>query len=202
MPLDLVNEFPKNETSQMKSFNKKFILTATLIASTYTALVWAGTDSDNKFEFVAIKNCQVVMQKQMTPEQREAYLSLKQQEQKMHELELPIQDLEVEIQQYSAQIESLVKLAIVDNEDSLYIDKTLLAEHDAVAKEFTDFMSDHQAKFDAIGEHGQVIVEFADVFETSIKADLDNVEYDHIQIISPDKPIINACNNNHFDKFM
>lgn len=186
----------------MKSFNKKFILTATLIASTYTALVWAGTDTDSNFEFVAMKDCQVVMQKEMTSVQREAYLSLKQQEQKMHELELPIQDIEVEIQQYSEQIESLVKLAIVDNEDSLYIDKTLLAEHDAIATEFTDFMSVHQAKFDAIGEHGQVIVEYANEFESSIKADLDNVDYDHIQVITPDKPTINACYDNHFSRFM
>jgi hypothetical protein len=180
----------------MKSFNKKYIFIATLLASSYTALVLAGTDAINNYEYAAIKDCQVVMQKEMTLEQREAYLALKQQAQKMHELELPIAVIEVEIQQYSEQIESLVKLAIVDNEDSLYIDKTLLSEHDHIANEFSEFMSEHQASFDAIGEHGQVIVEYAEAFETMIESDLENVNYDHIQIILPGKLTINSCHDN------
>jgi hypothetical protein len=171
-------------------------LTATLIASTYTALVWAGTDTNNNYEFVAVKDCKVVMQKEMNFEQREAYLALKKQEHKMYELELPIQDIEIEIQQYSEQIESLAKLAIVDTEGSLYIDKTLLSEHDDIANEFSEFMSEHQSSFDALGEHGQVIVQYAETFEHTIEADLEDVLYDHIQIISPDKPTINSCYNN------
>lgn len=180
----------------MKSFNKKFILTAALIASTYTALVWAGTDISGQYEFVAVRNCQVVMQKEMTYEQREAYLSLTQQEQKMHELTLPIQDIEVEIQQYSEQIESLTKLAIVEDEQSLHIDKNLLAEHNTIANELTNFISKHQDKFDDIGEHGQVIVQYAENFERTIEADLVNIDYDHIQIITPDKSTINGCYDN------
>jgi hypothetical protein len=180
----------------MKPFNKKFILTATLIASTYTALLWAGTDPNGSYEFVAMKDCQVVMQKEMTPEQLEAYLALKQHEQKMQELELPIQDLEVEIQQYSEQIKSLVELAIVDNEDSLHIDKVMLQQHDIIANEFSDFMSEHQSEIEAIGEHGQVIAQYAKSFEAAIKGDLDDVNYDHIQIITPDKPTLNGCYGN------
>jgi len=33
-------------------------------------------------------------------------------------------------------------------------------------------------------------------------ADLDNVDYDHIQVITPDKPTVNACYDNNFAKFM
>ena len=205
MTIDLVIKSIKYETLHMKSFNKNIILTAALIASTYTALIWAATDTNNNYQFVAVKNCKVVMQKEMNSEQREAYLAFKQQEHKMHELELPIQDIEIEIQQYSDQIESLVKLAIVDNEDSLYIDKSLLSKHEDIANEFSEFMSEYQTSFDALGEHGQVIVQYAETFETfetTIEADLENVEYDHIEIISPNDSTINSCYNNTLEALM
>jgi hypothetical protein len=178
----------------MKPWNKRFALITILLATVPAAWVLADTHAKNEYDIVAIKNCQIMMRKSMTPEQIDAYLALKKQEEKMHELELPIRDIEKDIQNYSTNIESLTKLAIQENEESLYIDQTLLKKQNSMSKEFNDFMSEHEHKFNALSKQGEVIAQYAESFKTTIQADLNDLKYDQLQITAADEPIVHGCN--------
>jgi hypothetical protein len=55
----------------------------------------------------------------------------------------------------------------------------------------------HQHKFDALGDQGKAIGQQADIFETSIKANLEGIDYDQIQVLTPkSKQAQQYCDNN------
>lgn len=175
--------------------SKIFFASAVTILFAQVAL--SDTTSPDNYSIIALKNCQVVSNNVMTADQLEAYLSLKQQEQKMHSLEAPIKNIEQEIEVYTDNIERLAKLAIHETADTLHIDKKLLKQQDEAAKKFAQFMHIHQDKFDAIGSQGEVVGNQAKIFETSIEASLDNIDYDQIQILTPDSQHNQfSCDNN------
>jgi DNA-binding transcriptional MerR regulator len=139
----------------------------------------------NDYTVVAFNNCKVVSKQPMPAKLLEAYLNLRQQEQKMQALGLPIKNIEQDIKAYSDEMEKLSKLAIQDTEESTHINKPLLAQHQLVADEFNKFMQLHQQDFDALGKQGSIIGQHAQIFETSIQACLNNIDYDQIQIVTP-----------------
>lgn len=149
------------------------------------AFAWSDSDAINQYSVVALKNCEVVSEKEITSEQFEAYRKLKQLEQQMHALEMPIQDIEQEIKAYTEQIEKLTHLAIQESNGAIHIDKALLKQQDIVVKEFNHYMQLHQPNFDALGKQGSLIGEQAELFESSIKASLENVDYDQIRVVTP-----------------
>jgi hypothetical protein len=163
------------------------ILIAALFPLVICQIAFAWTDSDtvNHYSVVAFKNCEVVSEKTMTAEQSEAYLTLKQLEQEMHSLEMPIQKIEQKIQGYTDKIERLTNLAVQETEGSLHIDKALLKQQEIVVKEFNNFMQLHQPNFDALGKQGSIIGKQAEIFEAGIKASLENVDYDQIRVVTP-----------------
>jgi hypothetical protein len=169
----------------MKRTTKIFIASLFPLVICQVALAWSGTDKANDYSVVALKDCEVVSEQVMTTEQLDAYLSLKQQEQKMQALEVPIQSIEQEIKVYTDEIEKLTKLAIQDTDESLHINKALLKQHDSVAKEFDKFMQLHQQDFDSLGKQGGIIGQKAEKFETAIKASLKTIDYDQIQVLTP-----------------
>lgn len=168
------------------------ILSKTLLVSGMTSLfsqavsALPDTHKHSDYSVIALKNCHVVSSQKMSKEQFEAYTSLKQQEQKMHKLEEPIQAIELEIDSYSNEIEKLTELAIQETDKTLHIDKTILKQQEAVAAEFSQFMQQHQSAFDTLGEQGKIIGEKANTFQVAIKTSLSGVEYDQIQILTPD----------------
>jgi hypothetical protein len=181
----------------MKKTSKIIIASAASILFAQAAMALSDTNQPTGYSVIALKNCAVVSDKAMTDVQLEAYLSLKQQEQKIHTLEGPIQNIEQEIESYSDNIERLTKLAIQETDESLHINKTLLKQQEAAAKEFAQFMQLHQHKFDALGDQGKAIGQQADIFETSIKANLGGIDYDQIQVLTPkSKQAQQHCDNN------
>jgi hypothetical protein len=181
----------------MKRTTKIFIASLFPLVICQVGLAWSDTDKANDYSVVALKGCEVVSEQAMTAEQLDAYLSLKQQEQKMRVLELPIQNIEQEIKVYTDEIEKLTELAFQEKDESLHINKALLKQHDIVAKEFNKFMQLHQQDFDALGKQGGIIGQQAKIFETSIKASLENIDYDQIQVLTPSsKESGRSCDNN------
>jgi hypothetical protein len=55
-----------------------------------------------------------------------------------------------------------------------------------VVQELDKFMQLHQPDFDALGEQGNIIGQQDEIFETSIKANLESIDYDQIQVLTPD----------------
>jgi hypothetical protein len=170
----------------MNITSKIIIASAVSILFAQVATALSDTNKPGDYSVIALKNCDVVSDKKMTAPQLEAYLSLKQQQQKMQALELPIQDIQQEISLYSDEIEKLTKLAIQETNDTLHINKALLKKQEIVVKEFDKFMQLHQQEFDALGEQGSLIGQQANIFETRIKANLESIDYDQIQVRTPD----------------
>jgi archaellin len=180
----------------MKSSTKILIALLFPLVICQVALAWSDTDNANNHSVVALKNCEVVSNQAMTAEQFEAYLGLKQQEQEIHRLELPIQEIEEEIKVYTDELETLTKLVIQDNDGSLHINKKLLKQQDIVAKEFNQFMQLHQQDFDALSKQGSIIGLQAEIFEKSIKTSLESIDYDRIQVLTEDnKHTLSNCDN-------
>jgi hypothetical protein len=173
----------------MNITSKIIIASAASILLTQVALALSETNKPGDYSVIALKNCDVVSDKTMTAPQLEAYLSLKQQQQKMQALELPIQDIQQEITLYSNEIEKLTKLAIQDTDQSLHINKSLLKKQEVVVQELDKFMQLHQPDFDALGEQGNVIGQQAEIFASSIKANLESIDYDQIRVLTPDSHI-------------
>jgi uncharacterized protein (DUF342 family) len=163
------------------------ILTLTLASAllSCTALALSNNHNPSDYSVVALKDCKVVSNCAMTNEQLDTFLKLKQQEQTMQSLEIPLEAIEKEAKQYTDALQKLAKLAIQDTDKSLYIDKSQMQQHQDVAQKFTDFMQQHQAGFAAIGKQGRIIGEYAEAFESSIKISLQGIEYDQIQVITP-----------------
>ncbi len=170
----------------MKTNSKILLGLAASALLSQAALVWADSQNPGDYSVVALKDCQVMSNSAMTAEQLDAYLKLKAQEQKMRALEIPVAEIEQEAKQYTDEMQKFAKLAIQDTEQSLHIDKAKMQQHKKVAEKFQQFMQKHQAKFDAIGQQGQLIGQYAQSFENSIKESLQGIDYDQIQVLTPD----------------
>jgi hypothetical protein len=185
----------------MKLIPKILILSVTSAIICQAAFALSHNDNNayqaNDYSVVALKDCEIISSKAMTTGQFDAYTRLKQQEQAMHTLEKPTQDIEHKMDVYADKIERLTKLAIQETDDTLHINKKLLKQQDAVAKEFAQFMQLHQHKFDALGDQGKAIGQQAKIFETSIKDNLENIDYDQIYVLTPDSHHSEkGCDNN------
>ena len=180
----------------MNITSKIVIAAAVSILFAQVALALSFTNKPGDYSIIVLKNCEVVSNKAMTDEQLEAYLSLKQQEQKIHVLEVSIQDIEQEILSYTKKMEKLTELAIQETDEILHINKARLKQRDIVANEFDKFMQLHQQDFEVLGKQGNVIGQQAEIFETSIKVGLESVDYDQIQVHSPDSnQTQHSCDN-------
>jgi hypothetical protein len=169
----------------MKRSTKTLIALIFPLVICHVAIAWAKTDKENNYSVIALKNCQVVSDQAMTVDQFAAFLSLKQKEQKMHSLEVPIQKIEQEIKVYTDELTKLTSLAIQDTDESIHINKKLLEQQEKVAKELNQFMQQHQQDFDALGKQGRIIGLQAEVFENSIKTSLESIDYDQIKLLTP-----------------
>lgn len=144
----------------------------------------AQNDAVLKTEYTikAYKNCQLVHQQSMTAEQVNAYEALKEQEEKMHSFEMNLDGVEEVLNQYTDEIAELSDLAIQETENTVFIDKHYLEKQEEVAQRLDEFMEEHEHKFDALEEQGEIIEEFADKFTYAIEKDLEGIDYNNIQI--------------------
>ncbi len=149
------------------------------------AFATQSNDADTDYTITLLKDCNVIAEYAMNAEQVEAYQALQAEEQKMHDLELPIQDFEQESQEYTEQIEQLTSLAIQDNDGSLYIDKSYLKQQEQVVAKLDKLMDEHQHEFDALGEQGSLIGARAEDFTDTIDASFDNIDYNQMRIDYP-----------------
>lgn len=180
----------------MKHSTKFLISSLVSLVVCQVVVAKADNNASNDYSVVAFKNCEIVSHQAITEQGVKAYLGLQQQQQKMHRLELPIQGIEREMQQYTDSIEKLTKLAIQETDESLYIDKKLMQQQKVVAKEFDKCMQKHQQDFDAVEAQGIVIGRYADKFSDSIKDTLAGFDYDQVQVLTPGK----SPSTSHCDK--
>lgn len=166
---------------------KKFILIP-ISAIAISSAVYASQHSTNPHDYklIALNDCKVVSESTLTKEQLDAYLSLKEEELLMSELENPITDMESEIKEFTDRIEEITSLAVQETDDAIHIDKRYLKEQGSIAHELGTFISLHLIDTDAIEELAERIGKQVLVFEVAIESGLENLEYDQIRVITPD----------------
>jgi hypothetical protein len=163
--------------------------TALLISTSFfTALALANTNKQSveDYKILMLEDCKVVAEKTMTTSQVRAYEALKEQEQLMQGLELPITAITEQIEQYSSEIEELTALAVQETDTSLYIDKTYMRQQEAAVDKLQALISSHQNDFDALENQGYTIGRIAEEFEQEIAPSIENFKHDQIRIVGPD----------------
>ena len=176
----------------MKLFNKftPAIITSCLL----TVAVFANqtTMQNTDYSFSLSKNCQVIGEYQMTPEQVSAYIELKEQEEVMQSLQAPIELIQDELNEFTEQISELTSLAIQESEDSLYIDKRYLAQQEEVVEKLNLLMKAHKKDFDALGSQGNLIGDIANKFTDSLKLTIGDIDYDQLHVNSTNNEFSNS----------
>lgn len=176
------------------------VVTSLLITSAAFAL---SANENNKFaadySLVLLKDCQEISRQVMSDKQLSAYLALQAASEKMDVIEQPIENMKVDLNEYTAQIEQLTDKAIVEDEDSLYINKTILKEQEEVVAKLNELMEKHRDDFDAIGKQGEKIGKVADEFEQALSVSTDGFDYDQVHIETPnDKGPKYQCNSQSY----
>lgn len=151
--------------------------------------------SANDYTIKAYKNCTLVLEQPMTSEQIAAYEALQQEAEKMDFIEVGVEGIDEQLELLSEEIEALTSMAVQETDDSLFIDKHMMAEQLAAVERLTDFMAQHEDKFDAISEQGDTISAYADKFTNVIEAGLENINYDDLQVITPHNKSYHHCND-------
>lgn len=152
-------------------------------------------NSADDYVIKAYKDCSLVSEKPMTAEQIAAYKALQEQTEKMDFIEVGVEGIDEQLELLSKEIETLTDMAVQETDDSLFIDKHMMAEQLAAVERLTDFMAQHEDKFDAISEQGDTISAYADKFTNVIEAGLENINYDDLQVVTPHNKSYHHCND-------
>jgi len=183
----------------MKHFNPLLIaLPCILIALAATASTTNHTASDTATEYriQAYNNCNQVADIPMTAPQITLYQKLETAQKAIEIAQSPIEKIEQQINAYSTEISAITELAVVENEHTLTINKTLLAKQEQAAKQLKNFIAQHQADFDRLEKTASQIESIAQQFEESIKPTLGGMSYQYLQVVGPNTPKNNnTCND-------
>lgn len=153
--------------------------------------------SNNEYYLVAMDNCEVVLQVQMTDEQIKAMHDLEKVENVMDKLEGPLEHFEDEMEVLSEQLEEITALAFHEDGDTLTINRKYLKEQELIASKIEELADSYEDEFDAIEEQGGIIEELAENFENVIEPSLEGVDYDRISILEPGEDLSDIkCKNN------
>lgn len=169
----------------MKTFTRNLSIALSALVMSGAAVGLQNAKHD-EYTMVAFENCEIVYEQPMTQKQIDAYLALKNEESLMELAEGPIKNIEEQIEQYTDQIEELTKRAIQEDGNTLFIDKRLLEEQQEIVDLLDDLMDSHEADFENLEIAGDRVGEKAEAFEDAIEESLEDIDYDQINIRTPD----------------
>jgi len=189
----------------MKVLNKAALtIIPSLFLTTAVLAMAGGNDSSiekpiyaSDYTLVLLKDCKEISRQTMSEPQLSAYVALENASEKMDGIQAPIEAMQDQLDKFTSQIEQLTDKAIIEDEDSLHINKAFLKEQEEVVAKLEVLMTKHQGDFDAIEQQGDKIGELADEFEKALAPSIDGFDYDQIHIKTPTEGDSNyRCDNN------
>ncbi|WDE04267.1 hypothetical protein SG34_023450 [Thalassomonas viridans] len=188
----------------MKPFNIKMPVILSCALTLGLAQVASGNslagqekDSSDGYSIHFIKDCRLVKKLPMTPGLITLHQQLQQQEAKMAALQAPVEAISAKIDHYSQQINRLTELAVQEDNNSLKIDKTYLAQQQVVTDKLNRLLAGHQRDFAALEQQGHQIEQVAHDFEAEIRGISRDLDFDHVRILSPgDSRAVIGCEQN------
>ena len=147
----------------MNRFFKLAALSSTLLfASVYATGDQAATHESKQAYAAAINDCKVVKQIRLNSNATAAWKKMQQLQAKMDEVHKPLRKVEWLLSDYGKEMENIARLAIVETEQAVRIDKELLEEQEYLADKMSSLVKQHQADFDALEHYGHQIEKHAD----------------------------------------
>ena len=143
------------------------------------------TNNQGDYRVITFKDCKKVSESPLNNEQIAAYLELEREQVKLEALEQPINDIELQVSEYSEQIEAITEEAVIEDENHLRINKSLLKEQDKLTKELNKLMAAHDADFKALEQQAKLIEHAAKQFDKTMKPLMEQGESTHLQILAP-----------------
>lgn len=176
----------------MNRFLKLTALSSTLLfASVYATGNQATTHEPKPAYAAAIGDCKVVKQIPLNNNATAAWQEMQLLQTKMDKIHKPLRKVESLLSEYGKEIESITRLAIVETEQTVRIDKELLEEQEYFADKMSSLVKQHQADFDALEHYGHEIEKHADAFSAPIEEAFDGLDFDFIDVFlegeSPEK---------------
>ena len=164
------------------------LITATTACIGLSNASTANNQSD--YRVITFKDCKKVSESTLNNEQIAAYLELEREQVKLEALEQPISDIELQVTEYTEQIEAITEEAIteeavIEDENHLRINKSLLKEQDKLAKELNKLLAAHDADFKALEQQAKFIEHAAKQFDKTMKPLMEQGESTHLQILAP-----------------
>jgi len=167
----------------IKFLKSRSIFSAILLSCTAISTIASQTtEKKSEYSVTVLKNCNVVGQHSMTLSQISSYMSLKEAEIKMDNLEIPIGKINSKIEKYSDQIEELTELAFQHTDETFSINKKYQKQQELAVKKLNELLSHHQKDFNALGKQGRKIGKLSREFSHTIKDSFENIDFDSIRV--------------------
>jgi DNA repair ATPase RecN len=136
-----------------------------------------------QYQIAAYNNCQLMTVIPMTAEQNKTYQQFKEFEQKMALHEAPMEVFEAQMEILGEQMEQITKSAIIEENNILTINKTLLEEQETIAEQIQALVDEYQPEITRLEQAGDEISKIADQFEQTLPDDIKSHQYDMVDII-------------------
>jgi hypothetical protein len=170
-----------------------FVLSAlSQTAATKTAVVAQA------YQMQVLKDCKVQSERALTPKEVQLYHELQLAEQQMKRLELPLQQMEAELNKQSKTLEKLSSEIEQQAWQQGGPDPELLKTQAEFSQRISAVVDSHQADIDAVSSQGNYVAQVAGEFEQLTIKQLDKSSFDQIRIYQKGEAVPTDCQQGMF----
>jgi hypothetical protein len=153
----------------------------------------AGSKAQEQEKIYVYQGCKQIKEITMDESQKVAYSKFKQQEKKLAELEIPLNDMDEELAKYEQELEVLSDDIVIETEDKLVVNRAVVRKHEEIAEKMQQVVRARQGDIKELELHAKEIEAAAFQFEKVIRKSLQGFKGKDIQISIGKKRNIGRC---------
>lgn len=150
------------------------------------------------YQMQVLKDCKVQSERALTPKEMQLYHELQLAEQQMKRLEMPLQQMEAELNKQSKMLEKLSNQIEQQVWQQGGPDPELLKAQAEYSNRINAVVDSHQGDIDAVSSQGNYIAQVAGEFEQLTIKPLDKDTFDQIRIYQQGEPVPTDCQQGMF----
>lgn len=150
------------------------------------------------YQMQVLKDCKVQSERALTPKEVQLYHELQLAEQQMKRLEMPLQQMETELNKQSKMLEKLSNQIEQQVWQQGGPDPELLKAQAEYSNRINAVVDSHQGDIDAVSSQGNYIAQVAGEFEQLTIKPLDKDTFDQIRIYQQGEPVPTDCQQGMF----
>lgn len=150
------------------------------------------------YQMQVLKDCKVQSERALTPKEVQLYHELQLAEQQMKRLEMPLQQMEAELNKQSKMLEKLSNQIEQQVWQQGGPDPELLKAQAEYSNRINAVVDSHQGDIDAVSSQGNYIAQVAGEFEQLTIKPLDKDTFDQIRIYQQGEPVPTDCQQGMF----